>query len=444
MRPRTAPDLQRTLRSLPRGSHVSLAGARHAMGGQQFGESAIHVDTMAMTEILSLDPERGIVDVQAGVTWPLLIQGLTGLQGDSPGTWGIVQKQTGADELTLGGALAANIHGRGLSLGPIVDDVESFTLVDPDGELRACSRTEHPELFSLAIGGYGLFGIISTVQLRLRRRRKVRRVVELMDVRDVTAAVETRIREGYLFGDLQFFIDERSDDFMRRGIFSCYLPVQDDTPMPAAERQLSSQDWAQLITLAHTDRARAVELYVQYYLSSSGQLYWSDTHQLSEYLDGYHLALDAATVAPVPGSEMISELYVPRERLPDFMERLRADYQPGPSPVIYGTIRFIEPDTTTVLAWARERWACIVLNLHVDHSPAGIALAAERFRRLIDHARALGGSYYPTYHRWATRDQVLACHPAFPRFLELKRRYDPRGVFQSTWYRHHVKLLGGT
>ncbi len=42
--------------------------------------------------------------------------------------WGIVQKQTGADRLTLGGALGANIHGRGLKLRPFIGDVEAFSL----------------------------------------------------------------------------------------------------------------------------------------------------------------------------------------------------------------------------------------------------------------------------------------------------------------------------
>ena len=37
------------------------------------------------------------------------------------------------------------------------------------GEVLHCSRTEHPELFRLAIGGYGLFGVITSVTLRLRR-----------------------------------------------------------------------------------------------------------------------------------------------------------------------------------------------------------------------------------------------------------------------------------
>jgi hypothetical protein len=79
--------------------------------------------------------------------------------------------------------------------------------------------------------------------------------------------------------------------------------------------------------------------------------------------------------------------------------------------VIYGTIRLIERDTESFLAWARQPWACTVMNLHIDHTPERIAKAAADLRRLIDRAVALGGSYFLTYHRWAERAQVEACYP---------------------------------
>ena len=96
---------------------------------------------------------------------------------------------------------------------------------------------------------------------------------------------------------------------------------------------------------------------------------------------------------------------------------------------------------TTVLAWARQRWACVVFNLHVDHSPEGIETAAGHFRRLIDRATELGGSYYLTYHRWATAAQALACHPRLGEFIAEKRRFDANGVFTSDWFTHHERLL---
>ncbi len=90
--------------------------------------------------------------------------------------------------------------------------------------------------------------------------------------------------------------------------------------------------------------------------------------------------------------------------------RGRADFRTHQTPVIYGTVRLIERDDETVLAWAREPWACIIFNLHVDHTPEG----SPRRRRLPAPDRPRdghGGSFYLTYHRWATRDQVEAAYP---------------------------------
>jgi hypothetical protein len=82
-------------------------------------------------------------------------------------------------------------------------------------------------------------------------------------------------------------------------------------------------------------------------------------------------------------------------------------------------------------------------RLHIDHHPRAILNAKEAFIRLIDHAIIEGGSYYLTYHRFARRDQVIACHPSMPSFLATKQRLDPTAVFQSDWYRHLVALLAG-
>jgi FAD/FMN-containing dehydrogenase len=138
---------------------------------------------------------------------------------------------------------------------------------------------------------------------------------------------------------------------------------------------------------------------------------------------------------------MITEVYVPRERLAEFMETVREDFRLHSTELIYGTIRLIEKDDESFLAWAREAWACIVFNLHVTHSQAGIEKAQADFRRLIDRAIQFGGSYYLTYHRWASREQVMACYPQFSEFLRLKRKYDRDELFQSDWYRHYRAMF---
>jgi FAD/FMN-containing dehydrogenase len=424
------------------GLGVSISGSRHAMGGQQFGTGNLHIDMRGMSRILGLDVEQGIVDAEAGIEWAELFDGLLELQPGSSAMWGIRQKQTGSDHLTLGGALAADVHGRGLAQQPIVADVESFTLVDHRGEVRHVSRTTDGDLFRHVIGGYGLLGVVTSVRLRLARRQILRRVVTLVSVDELMAAFEERIAAGYLFGDCQFSIDERSPDFLRVGIFSCYGPDATATSIPDGQRALSLPDWGRLLYLTHTDRAAAAEAYIAHYTATSGQLYWSDLHQRSEYIGGYHAALDRATGATVPGSEIITEIYVPRSELAAFMRDAADALRDGDPVVVYGTIRLVERDDESVLTWAREPWACIIFNLHTPHSEAGLASSEEAFRLLIDLAHARGGSYYLTYHRFASAEQLEACHPRFREFLAGKRRLDPDDRFTSDWYRHYRAALG--
>jgi len=134
-------------------------------------------------------------------------------QGDDLRQWGIRQKQSGADGLSLGGALGSNVHGRGLAMKPIIDDVEWFELVDAHGDLARVTRTSDQTLFRHVIGGYGLFGVVTAVGLRLAPRQKVERLVELVEVADLAAAFERRIADGFLYGDCQFAIDPKGDDF---------------------------------------------------------------------------------------------------------------------------------------------------------------------------------------------------------------------------------------
>ena len=441
-RPTTVAELRHAVQTAAGdGLPLSVCGGRHAMGGQQFCQRGLLVDLTAMNRIVHLDAERGLVTVEAGIQWPELIAHLAWAGAAQPGAWGIVQKQTGADRLSLGGALAANIHGRGLRLAPFVGDIEEFEIVDPSGSLIRCSREIRPELFALAIGGYGLFGPVATVTLRLARRHKVERRVAIGCIDQLSELFDLRLREGYEYGDFQFATDPQSQEFLQAGVLSCYRPVDDRTPIPPEQRSLTERDWRRLLLLAHTSKSRAFAEYARYYMSTDGQIYWSDTHQLAQYLDGYHEDLDRQLAAPVKGSEMISELYVPRRRLPAFMAAVRADAIRYGTDIIYGTVRLIERDAESVLAWAREPWACVVFNLHVDHTPDGIATAADHFRRLIDRALEQDGSYYLTYHRWATAAQARHCHPRLAEFLDRKRAYDPDGVFQSDWYRHHINLL---
>ncbi len=445
-------DVQQAVRAAARdGLPVAISGGRHSMGGQQFVTDGVLLDTRSLNKPLAFDPDRGTVTVQAGIQWPELMKYLDdeprNSVDDAAGTdhrWGIRQKQTGADRLSIGGAIASNIHGRGLLMKPFIDDVESFKLVDADGEVKQVSRTENADLFRHVVGGYGLFGVVTEATIRLAPRQQLERSVSVVGVDDLMTQMQSRIDAGAEFGDFQFSIDSKSPDFLQRGVLSTYAPVEDPEPIPADQKQLSGEQWTKLMHLAHTDKSTAFDLYAKHYLGTDGQRYWSDSHQMANYTDGYHHALDKAIGSPHKASEMISELYVPREQLADFMKAAAVGLKERDANVIYGTVRLIKQDDESALAWARKPWASVIFNLHTEHTPDGIAKSQEQFRHLIDLAAERGGSYYLTYHRWADKDQVQRAHPALEGVLAKKLQYDPQERFQSDWYRHYREMFGPT
>jgi len=138
---------------------------------------------------------------------------------------------------------------------------------------------------------------------------------------------------------------------------------------------------------------------------------------------------------------MITEIYVPREAVGHFLADARKDLGENRADLIYGTIRLIERDAETMLAWAKQPYACIIFNLHVTSGAAGVEKAKQDFLRLIDRGLSYGGSYFLTYHRWARREQVLAAYPEFVDFLRFKQRVDPQERFQSDWYRHYRTMF---
>ena len=417
------------------GLYISIAGGRHAMGGQQFVSGGLLLDMSHFNKVIHFDHKNGLIEVQSGIEWKELIEHIHKTKGGKI-QWAIRQKQTGVDKVSIGGSISSNIHGRGLNFSPFGSDIESFKLLNAQGDLLNCSRSENKELFSLVIGGYGLFGIIIQVILRLVPRQKLKRIVEIIKVKDLVQKFDSRLSDGALYGDCQYSIDLSSDFGEHKGVFSCYYPVSKEVPMSKFQKSISKEHWSELYSLARTDKAKAFDIYSKFYLTTNNQIYWSDTHQLSTVFDGYLDSVDGEKA-----TEVITEIYITKDKLISLLTEIKKDFLENDVDVTYGTIRLIEQDNDSFLAWATEPMVCVVCNLHVKHSYEGICKAKDDFRRIIDQVISFGGRFYLTYHRWVTRHQIESCYPQFREFLKLKLKYDSNERFQSSWYQYFKELM---
>src|SRR5277367_5255016 len=392
------------------GRVISVSGSRHAAGGQQFATDSVLLDIRGMNRVVGLDEKSGVLHVEAGIEWPELIQGYFALQKENV-SWGIRQKQGGADRMSLGGALSANAHGHGLGVPPMIADVEWIEIVDASGSLKKCSRRENAELFSLVVGGYGLFGIITAVGLRLVPRRKVRRRVEARTTAELVDLIEGRTAAGAPYGYFQYSIDETSGDFLRTGILTTYENVSAETTLGTESADIDAKLVTALLEIAHRYRGSAYRRYAKLELSKDGNVEWSDLHQLSTYPAGYHPEIEKRLGADFAGADLILEVYVPRNELISLLEEARRILLATEMPLVYGTVRFIEQDKDSYLAWAKKRYACVIFSPHASGETQALKKTGEVCRQLIRAANKRGGSFYLTYNRFATRDELASAYP---------------------------------
>jgi len=120
------------------------------------------LQTIGMDRLLAFDPATGILTAESGISLAQIL--------DFSVPRGFFLPVTpGTKYVTLGGAIANDIHGKNHeSAGSFACHVPCFELVRSDGSRRLCSRTENPDWFEATIGGMGLTGLITWAQLRLR------------------------------------------------------------------------------------------------------------------------------------------------------------------------------------------------------------------------------------------------------------------------------------
>jgi len=145
-----------------------LSGPYLARGlGRSYGDAGLpaadhrSLSTRRLDRILSFDPVSGVIDAESGVSFANILAVAVPRGFFLPVTPGTMA-------VSLGGALASNVHGKNHHRsGSIENFVIEAEVATPAGTFL-CSPAERADLFRAAIGGYGLVGLIVRAKLRLK------------------------------------------------------------------------------------------------------------------------------------------------------------------------------------------------------------------------------------------------------------------------------------
>ncbi|QNK62065.1 FAD-binding oxidoreductase [Pedobacter sp. PAMC26386] len=203
------------------GKSISTAGAQHTMGGHSICKHGI-VLNMKTFNYMKVDTIRNLLLVGAGALWAEVIPYLEQYNKS-------VRVMQSNNSFSVGGSISVNYHGWQANSPPIASTVESFRLINPSGEILNCSRIENSELFSLALGGYGLFGVIMDLQLKITDNKTYISKQYIIKSKDYFSEFKKHLKSGGGFEMAYGRINVNHDHFMEEAILSTYVLKTDMT-----------------------------------------------------------------------------------------------------------------------------------------------------------------------------------------------------------------------
>ncbi|MBY0408119.1 MAG: FAD-binding oxidoreductase [Rickettsiales bacterium] len=212
--PTWRPEKRRDLPAILRDAATLIARGQ----GRSYGDAALQpkgvVSTERLNHFMEFDTTQGIVRAQGGVTLAEL------MAVSIPKGW-FPYTIPGTRHVSLGGALACNVHGKNhYKAGDFAEHVLSARVITASGEAVECSAQRNPDLFWATAGGMGMTGIIESVTLKLKPIRSASlsaTTYRVESLEDMVAAFENyKDTSDYMVG----WIDHMAKgEDIGRGIF---------------------------------------------------------------------------------------------------------------------------------------------------------------------------------------------------------------------------------
>jgi len=416
-----------------RGLKVSMSGSRHSQGGHTYTAGGVVLNMRAFNHVRNIDTTALTITVESGATWDEVQRAL------APQHLAIKVMQS-SNIFTVGGTLSANAHGRDIDVTQVVEVVDSFHLLLASGEVVTVSRTLNPELFSLVIGGYGMYGVILDVTLRVTRDELYEQRAVSIDYKEFPRYFFETVKHdsAVVFMLARPSIDPNPASFLREIVVATWRHAP---PGTTGEFTLTEEahvrrdrfffglsrefDWAKSLRWRLQKR---VELGAGTARIVSRNNSMRPPLAPLEFLD-YHSSRD---------TDIIQEYYIPVDSFIRFMDRFREILIAGKLNVLSSTVRYVTPNATPVLAYAPEKPVFAVIQMsNVGLSADAQAHAESVTQQLVDAAIQYGGTYYLTYQLYPTPAQLHRTYPRAAFAFERKRFYDPNETFSSQFYQKY-------
>jgi FAD/FMN-containing dehydrogenase len=409
------------------GRPFAASAARHSMGGQSLARGG----TVATIDQDWLEPDTAnrTYRVGAGVRWSTVISKLDAI-GFSPA---VMQSN---NDFGVASTYSVNAHGWPVPFSGGGTTVRSLQMLLADGSLVSCSRSENADLFQHAMGGYGLFGVITELELDMVPNTLLTPTYEEFSGIEIGARFAERLASD---GSIQMAygrMDVALDRFFERALLITYRPVPDQSRIPAATGSgfVSHASRYLFRSQVQSDRAKRFRWWTEVSVGPR----FGGTSTRNSLMNEPVVTLDDRD--PLR-TDILHEYFVAPSRFAEFVKACQDVIPASFQQLLNITLRFVNTDTDSVLAYATEPRIAAVLLFSQEQTVRGEADMRRMTQALIERVLALGGTYYLPYRPHATLDQLTRGYPRAAAFVARKREVDRELVFRNQlWDDYFARL----
>lgn len=412
---------------------VSIAGGRFSGGGHIMTKYGMMIDMSGFNKILDYIPESQLITVESWIRWRKIQEYI---QADNLAIW-VMQSSS---IFTVWGSMSSNIHGRDARLWTIVDSIESFRLLWADGEVINVSREENAELFSLVIWGYGLFGVITDVTIRLVPDENYKRYTIALTKENYARYLEKNIIDndniGLHFWRLSF---APWDKFLKEFFVTNYEKINEKDLNISVDKKIENEKNV---------------LRNRFFFNLSREFNWArnlrwflqkkftDNINSTQYVsrnNAMNPPIEFISYYSEKDTDILQEYYIPVENFSEFIDDLWKILSENNVNLLSLTTRYVPKNTEIFLDYNPVDMVAVVLYFNVWLSDSEQENVKSYIQEIITSTDIHGWRYYLTYQNYANKELLMKNYWEFSDFLDLKKKYDPQELFSNKFYETYSK-----
>jgi len=435
VQPRAADEIYETFRLAKRdGLTVTARGAGRSYNDAAMNGGGIVLDLSAMDKILEWDPATGQVRCEPGVTLRQLWQHIL-----PDGWWPPVV--SGTMTTTLGGCLAANIHGKNnFRMGVFGEHVTEFTAVLPTGAEITCSPKKNADLFYAMIGGYGMLGVFTSISLQMKKMHSGLLEIHALPTRSIAEQLQV-LEEGapnydYIVGWLDCitvghgqihaanYLHEGEDPDAQKTMQVAYqtLPDRIFGVFPKSLLHYFMTPFGNTLGWGAVNIAKYVASLRRHTFRQSHAAF----HFLLDYVPNWELAYGR-------GGLIQYQSFLPKETALHAWTEMLALAKKRGLPSMLGVTKRHRPDKF-LLTHAVDGFSLAMDFKVTDANRVRLRQLTQEFDHIVLSA---GGRFYFAKNSETTAETARAFYgeETVEKFKKLKKRCDPNGLLESDLYR---------